>query len=108
MNEFEALKKYLDAGSGYSRGYRNMAWQGDVDQIDGIDGEFKVVDRTEGDHGRWTQVISVVIQTPSGRLYRYEYEEGLTEYQEDDYDGNLVEVLPHVQTITVTEYKAVA
>lgn len=108
MNEFEALKKYLDSGSGYQKGYRNMAWQGDEITLDGIDGKFVVADRIEGDSGRWTQVISVVILSPSAHLYRFEYEEGLTEYQEDDYDGNLVEVTAEKRLVEVVEYTAVA
>lgn len=43
--------------------------------------------RDEIDSGRWSMYIQSVVQTEDGRFYRVNWSEGLTEYQDNDYDG---------------------
>lgn len=48
-------------------------------------GMYTVLDREEVGSKRWTNVIQVVVEFPDGRLFAWTYEEGATEYQENEY-----------------------
>lgn len=71
-----------------------------------VDG-FHFVDLIEGEDRRWSRTVEVITETPSGEFYRWEYEHGLTEYQEDigpcEYgDPVLTRVLRRETTETIT------
>jgi hypothetical protein len=55
-------------------------------------GEFKNVDRIDGEDRRWTRTVEVITRGPSGQHYRWEYEHGLTEIQEDMGPGEYYEL----------------
>ena len=96
--EIEQLKAILD------QEWESLAW--DEDEAEG----FKTVDRNEVGTSRWSTTIEVITQGPSGKLYLWEWEEGLTEMQENDrYDDSVTEVEKHeeTKTIVVTTYKKV-
>jgi hypothetical protein len=73
------------------------------------DGQFVVVEVIEGDEGRWSRFMSVITRhIPTDTYYQWEYQSGLTEYQEDElWDDKPVQVEPSTKTITVTEWKPV-
>lgn len=80
----------------------------DGEEVDG----FTYVAEVEGEEGRWNQTIEVITQAPSGDLYRWSYERGLTEVQESFGPGEygtpeVVQVAPHERTVTVVDWVAV-
>ena len=69
--------------------------------------EFKEVERIEGENRRWSRWVDVIIEV-EGRYFMTGYDEGLTEYQENDYyDSDVVEVKPVEKTIVIKEWKKV-
>jgi len=63
---------------------------------------------TEGDSGRWTKMMYTVVQL-CGRFFEIVWQQGLTEYQENEYLDQPYEVREHTytKTITVTEWERV-
>lgn len=95
MNNYEKefLDKY-DSGAKFTENeIRDMIWG------------FKQVEEDEGYNHRWTQDITTVIQVED-RYFRIWWERGLTEYQENCYHNQPVEVTPHKheKLITVREW----
>jgi arylamine N-acetyltransferase len=87
----------------------SMFWASVGETADG----WTKVGEQEGDDGRWTRTISVVVLDPEHNLWAFDYQQGLTENQDNDYpwmrwyseDPDEIEVYavrPHV--ITVTEW----
>jgi hypothetical protein len=70
-----------------------------------IDGFKRVAEVSKGS-GRWYEYIQVVTQGPSGQLYGWEYGQGLTEVQENDFYSiePPVKLRAIEKVITVTEY----
>ena len=66
------------------------------------------VEREEGDHGRWTIHITSIIKL-CDKYFALDWEQGLTECQENEYYSKPYEVIKHTykKTITVTEWVAV-
>lgn len=66
------------------------------------------VEREEGDHGRWTRHITSIIKL-CDKYFALDWEQGLTECQENEYYSKPYEVIKHTyeKTITVTEWVAV-
>ena len=62
------------------------------------------VETIEGDEGRWTRYIETIIEV-NGRLFSINWERGLTEYQENSYDYQPVEVERYQETVVVTKYR---
>lgn len=50
------------------------------DQVDG----FETVERTAGEPRRWFRAITLITRAPSGQHYRWRYDEGLTENQDNE------------------------
>lgn len=74
----------------------SFTYEGDVTE------GFEVVDRQEGDARRWSQWVRIFIKAPSGKFYEWGYDQGLTEYQENEYEDNRVrEVIPKDKTVVV-------
>jgi hypothetical protein len=72
-----------------------------------LEGYTEVVTE-EGDRGRWQQCMRTVCKRDSdGKLFALGWQRGLTEYQENDYDGTAfeVEAVEQVRTITETVYR---
>lgn len=65
------------------------------------DFDFDVVHK--GENGRWTQTVHRLIDHKD-ELYIIEYEQGLTEYQENEYYKQPYRVKMVEKTITVKEY----
>lgn len=65
---------------------------------------LEYVDREEGEPGRWNRMILVVFKRVSdGKLFGIEYDEGLTEMQEDEcWSTKLREV--EAREVTTVEY----
>lgn len=63
------------------------------------------VDRDYGENGRWTRGVTSVIEL-CGRYFEVYWEEGLTEYQENEYYDQPVEVekKEYDKTIHVVEW----
>lgn len=68
-------------------------------------------DEDEGDDGRWDRPVTTYCKTRDGRFFRVEWSKGLTEYQEDWYGNQPVEVSlteePVESTITVRTWTEV-
>ncbi|MBM4707957.1 hypothetical protein GS982_01175 [Rhodococcus hoagii] len=63
---------------------------------------FVTVAREEGDNRRWSRYNTIVTRGPSGQYYRWGYDEGLTEYQENTIYPNEIELVDRVENV-VTE-----
>lgn len=63
------------------------------------------VDREEGENRRWSRSVGVIIKIHD-KYFSIDYEEGLTEYQENIYDNQPVEVerVEETKTITVVNW----
>lgn len=61
-----------------------------------------------GDNNRWTRGVESIVQI-GNRFFSICWEEGLTEYQENEYYSQPVEVekVTYEKTITVTEWKEI-
>lgn len=46
---------------------------------------FHVIDVSILGQSRWVQGVRVTIKAPDGKLFGYEYDQGLTEMQEDEF-----------------------
>lgn len=77
---------------------------------------YTVLKVIEGEDRRWSRYVNVYVQFPDGRIFKWFYDQGLTEYQENDYpweskkpDGTWydepVEVEMYTETITVTKFR---
>jgi len=75
------------------------------DEADG----FETVSREDGDNRRWSKYVTLVTKSPSGVFIQWGYDEGLTEYGENEIDESqkFVEVKPVTRTIIVTEWAKV-
>lgn len=74
--------------------WRSILW----DESD----EFTVVKKIRGDKRRWSTNVQVITRCPSGQLYEWNYEDGHTEYQEDDYHSEVpIPVEEHKETVQV-------
>ena len=68
------------------------------------------VEREEGDNGRWSRHNKSIVLADDGKHYAINWEEGLTEMQDDEFyesDCPEVEKVTYEKTITVTEWKSV-
>jgi hypothetical protein len=63
------------------------------------------VDREEGDNRRWTRSVTSIVQL-CDKYFSIDWEQGLTECQENEYYNQPYEVVKHTyeKTITVTEW----
>ncbi|MGW1739988.1 hypothetical protein ACWCPQ_14380 [Nocardia sp. NPDC001965] len=73
MTEIEQLKQLL------KEDWREVTW--------GANAGFVTVAEVDGDEGRWYRHVEVITRGPSGQHYRWEYEQGLTEYQDSTGPG---------------------
>jgi hypothetical protein len=65
------------------------------------------VEREEGDNRRWTRSVTSIVEL-CDKYFAIDWEEGLTECQENEYYNQPYEVVKHTyeKTITVTEWVA--
>lgn len=63
------------------------------------------VDSEYGDNRRWSRAVTTIVEL-CGRFFSIDWEEGLTEYQENEFYNQPVEVIKNTyeKTITVTEW----
>lgn len=66
------------------------------------------IERDYGDNRRWTRGVTSIVQI-GNRFFEINWEEGLTEYQENEFYEQPYEVEKHTyeKTITVTEWRRV-
>ena len=106
--EQETLKDLLFKADPDKPYYSRYGWQdmrGEGDEIDG----FTVVETIEGDDRRWARFIEVIVEAPSGKFYKFGYDHGLTEMQEDEaYDETVVEVEKKENTVVVVTWEPVS
>jgi hypothetical protein len=63
-----------------------------------------------GDNRRWSRSVTSIVEDVDGKCYAIDWEEGLTESQENEYYAGTypqVEKKTYDKTITVTEWVAV-
>lgn len=71
------------------------------DEISDFVNELPHYDEEYGDNRRWSRGVTTYVQTTDGRFFRVNWEEGLTEYQENSYWEQPVEVALHEEEKTV-------
>lgn len=92
MTEKEFLEKF-DKGEEFTE-----------DEIVELIWEFNEVERIEGENRRWSRWVDVVIEV-KGRYFMTGYDEGLTEYQDNEYYESYVkEVTPVERTVVVKDW----
>jgi hypothetical protein len=75
---------------------------------------WKFVAEEEGDEGRWMRHMTTVLKDPGGAYWAFDWERGLTEYQETEYpwttwagtpitEIGVYRVRPHDQIVTTWE-----
>lgn len=71
--------------------------------------ETKEVERNKGENQRWTRSVESIVEM-HGRYFCIDWEEGLTEYQENEFFNQPYEVERNTyeKTITVTEWKRIS
>jgi hypothetical protein len=65
------------------------------------------VDRIEGENRRWSRRVTSIVEADDGKFYKINWEQGLTENQENDYNAGEypeVEKKTYEKTITVSEW----
>ena len=68
------------------------------------------VDRVEGENRGWTRTNTSIVKADDGKFYEVDWEEGLTECQDDEYYAGWydeVEQVTYQKTITVTDWKII-
>lgn len=93
----ELIDKIDNADSLTERELRTFVWE-----------VGEEVDREEGENRRWSRSVNVIKQVDD-RFFSINYEEGLTESQDNEYYEQPEEVVKHEyeKTITVTEWKPI-
>lgn len=70
--------------------------------FNGKSGDLTKVDEVEGENRRWSRTNQVIFKDKEGKFYSVEWEEGLTEEQENEfYEQEAVEVCP-VEKVIIT------
>lgn len=69
-------------------------------------GEHKVVAEIEGDSGRWTKSMTTIIQVEED-LWAIDWEQGLTEYQENEFWEQPYRVERKERVETIVYYEAI-
>ena len=83
-----------------SRMDHGEAW-GDLMEVgDSLEG-FETVEVIEGDDRRWSRYMNVITRGPSGQHYRWGYDHGLTEMQEDCRYDDRIEAVQAIETTVV-------
>lgn len=91
MTEQEFLEKF-DRGETFSeRELNSLRW------------EFNEVETIYGENRRWSRSAQTIFEV-SGRLFALDWENGLTESQEDEFFEQPYEVEKRTKTIVVNEY----
>ncbi|APQ42170.1 hypothetical protein SEA_ESTES_65 [Mycobacterium phage Estes] len=72
-------------------------------------GGFKHADYEVGENRRWARGDTIIVQhTASGRYFAFDFDEGLTEYQEDEvYADSVREVKRVVKTVEIVTWPKV-
>jgi hypothetical protein len=84
----------------YNSGWRELSWKGA--ELEG----WETVDIKSLGSGRWSEYFDVITRSPAGNYYKWSYESGLTEYQEDYFAGEPpVRVFEDEETIVVKVWK---
>lgn len=66
---------------------------------------IEYVEEIRGKDRRWTRTNQVILKI-NDRYFRIKYEQGLTEYQENEYYSQIAEEVKRVEkTITIVEYE---
>lgn len=101
----EEFLKRMDNGEHFSEEeLESIIWEGIDDTNSPID--FYEEDKIEGDSGRWQKLITKVFCF-GDRFFAIDYEQGLTEYQENSYEYQPYEVTKKEVMILQTKWIAV-
>lgn len=74
----------------------------DIHYGQGTLGRWKWVDEEEGDSGRWSIHMTTVLQdVGTNKFWAYNWQAGLTEYQENDYPWYGVEEVELFEVVSV-------
>jgi hypothetical protein len=99
MSELEEFKALLNKDIGFCDG-----WQELLDIGYDLDG-YETISREEGENRRWARQVTLITKSPTGKLYRWSYDEGLTENQDNEFDDRgIIEVKAVTKTVVVTKY----
>lgn len=91
MTDLEFLERF-DKGETFSeRELESLRW------------EFPEVETTYGENRRWSRSAQTIFEV-NGRLFALDWDEGLTENQENEFYNQPYEVEKRTKTIVVNEY----
>ena len=62
--------------------------------------------RLEGENRRWSRWVNVIIKLKD-RYFMVGYDEGLTEYQDNEYYTDITEVKPVEKMVVITEWEKI-
>lgn len=93
--EIDTLRGLLSRPSRWGESWSELMSVGD--SLEG----FETVEVVEGDDRRWSRYMSVITRGPSGQHYRWGYDHGLTEVQEDCRYDDRVEAVQAIETTVV-------
>ena len=71
-------------------------------------GEFEgveIIDFITGENNRWTRSVTTIFKY-KGKLYALDWEQGLTEYQDNEFYYQPYEVEEYKELIEITKYRA--
>lgn len=71
-----------------------------------VDGLGEEVDVEFGENRRWSRIVKRITKI-CDRYFAFIYDEGLTEYQDNDYNYQPYEVRPIKKVVTITEWEKV-
>jgi len=91
MTEQEFLERF-DKGEKFSES-----------ELDSLRWEFNEVETIYGDNKRWSRFAQTIFEV-QGRLFALDWEEGLTENQENEFFNQPYEVEKRTKVIEVDEY----
>ena len=103
MTVKEFLTRYDNKETFTSRENQELYW-GDIEEED--DDEVYEIDTIYGDKGRWSRYETKILSL-NGRYFDVTADIGLTEYQDNYYDQQPIEVKRVQKTIVVDTWEAI-
>jgi hypothetical protein len=69
------------------------------------DDEFEYVNEYSNGSGRWFEYMTTILRDPNGQYYAIDWNQGLTEYQENEYEDPRPRKVKRIEKkVTISEY----
>lgn len=104
-DELSALRALLASKSSVYGVWGRGRWS-DLRSVGDELGGFTSVETIDGEDRRWSRLVEVITRGSSGTHYRWIFDQGLTESQDDDYYDDPPEVVEaHEETVVVRTWR---